>query len=73
MECNFHRPIQKIFFEDLKSTRARAPRSLETARKVLEKTHSRRSLEELEDDSRSTRKSTLLGYEELGGLPGIDP
>jgi hypothetical protein len=66
-------PIQKIIFEDLKSTRARAPRSLKTARKVLGKTHSRRSSEELEDDFRSTWKPALLGYEELEGLLGIDP
>jgi hypothetical protein len=57
----------------MKSTRGRAPCSLEVAKKVIGKTHSRQSSEELEDDSKSTQKPALLGYEELGGLSRIDP
>jgi hypothetical protein len=62
-----------IFLKHLKSTRARPSRNLEAARKVLGKTHSKRSSKELEDDSRSNQKSALLSYEESGGLSGIDP
>jgi hypothetical protein len=61
-----------IFLKDLKPTRARALRSLNAARKVLGKIHSRQSSEELEDDSRSIRKHALLSYQNLGGLSGID-
>jgi hypothetical protein len=73
MECDFHRTsYRKIIFEDLKCTWARAPRVLEIARKVLGKTYSRPSSEELEDDSINTWKPALLGYEKLGGLSWID-
>jgi hypothetical protein len=61
------------YFWRFKLLRAWAPHSLKAVRKVLGKTHCRQSLEELEDDYRSTWESALLGYEEFGGLLGIDP
>ena len=70
MECDFHRTsYMKIIFEDLKSTRARAPRSLEAARKYSGDIFQD---EELEHDSRITRKPAVFGYETLGGLSEID-
>jgi hypothetical protein len=57
----------------LKSIRARAPHSLEAAWNVLGKTYSRSISEELEDDSSSTWKPAVFGYEELESLSGIDP
>jgi hypothetical protein len=64
MESDFHRAPYKRF----KLLGARAPHSLETAWKVHGKTNSRQSSEDFDDDSRSTWKPAVLGYEELGGL-----
>jgi hypothetical protein len=59
--------------EDLKLLGAYAPHSLEAAKEVLKRHLQDEVSEGLEDDFKNTRKPTVLGYEELGGLsdPGL--
>jgi hypothetical protein len=68
MKCDFHHILYKRTLLGV-----RAPHSLETAKKVLERHLQDGASEELEEIFRSTRKATVLSYEELRDLADLGP
>ena len=72
MECDYlSHPYLKTF-EDLETTRQRAPRSISTTLKALEGSDPREAQEAL-GGSEVLEDLRLLGYEELGGLSDPGP
>jgi hypothetical protein len=65
MSASFIAPHIK---EDMKTTRGISTSQPRSSQGSTRKTTLSRSLEELEDAFRSTRKPAVLDYEELGGL-----